>query len=99
MYVVGSDRISIADGRVVPAGDRHAIDEDGRVACRDRGASYTFPALTWSAEESDRCPECTRVVLEQHAPSAMDSYPSAEAADLYPMADPAYLLIPDSLGF
>jgi hypothetical protein len=92
MYVVGTDRIRITDGRVEPADDRHAVDADGQVSCRDRGASYTFPALSWSVDDAtdDRCPACVQVVLARQEPSAAESYPTDDAADV---------LVPDSLGF
>jgi hypothetical protein len=91
MYV-GADRIRITDGRVEPAGDRHAVDEDGQVGCRDRGAPYTFPAMSWSVDDTvdECCQDCVRVVLARQMPSSAETYPTDDAADM---------LVPESMGF
>jgi hypothetical protein len=80
MYVIGSDRISVTDGRVEPAGARHAVDADGMAACRDRGPVYLFPALRWSSQDEagDVCEDCTDAVAALRMTATVAAYPGVD---------------------
>ncbi|MDQ1697810.1 MAG: hypothetical protein QOJ03_3163 [Frankiaceae bacterium] len=82
MYVIGSDRIRVTDGRVEPAGDRHAVDADGLAVCRDRGPVYLFPALGWSSQDTAGavCAVCTGAVAALRTPATAAAYPSVDLA-------------------
>ena len=80
MHVVGSDRIIVVEGRVQPAGTRHAVDLDGRAVCRPRGLAYIFPAIGWDGDDtSAACGSCAETLDEQLAVSTFEAYPARPA--------------------
>ena len=84
MHIVGTDEISVAGGRTVPAGRRHAVDDHGRVLCRTARARFSWPGLAWSgaADADEACPLCVQAHRsQQHQPApSHEAYPLAYAA-------------------
>jgi hypothetical protein len=79
MDIVGTDEITVRDGRTAPAGHRHAIGRDGRALCRAARARFTWPGVTWSDAAEQACPLCVQVRRAQQvftAP-AHEAYPQA----------------------
>jgi hypothetical protein len=88
MYVVGTDRVVLVDGQVLPNRERHAVDVDGVAVCQDRPVRYTFPGLRWSAvgAGADDCSDCA-TLLDAPDHTALASDAAAGAApmpDAYP---------------
>lgn len=85
MHIVGTDQITVRDGHTAPAGQRHAIDVNGRVLCRSARARFTWPAVSWSDTEEQACPLCVQVRRTQQVFTA----PAHEAYPQAPVYSPA----------
>src|SRR3954469_555553 len=77
MLIVGTDPLRGGGGTAAPDGARHAVDPSGRVLCRSSRARFTWPSLTWEAQqgEQDTCSLCVQVRNAQEALSQVPAYP------------------------
>jgi len=69
MLIVGTDRMTVAGIAGVPEGPRHAVDDEGRVLCRNTRPRFTWPALGWDTHrgEETACGLCSQVRTAQEA--------------------------------
>src|SRR3954467_8621032 len=82
MLIVGTDRMRVVGGTAAPDGARHAVDPSGRVLCRSSRARYTWPSLTWEAQQGEQttCSLCVQVRNAQEALSQVPAYPIGPTA-------------------
>jgi hypothetical protein len=103
MLIIGTDRIHVRDQHVCPAGDRHAVDADGRALCHEGRPRFVFPALTWEPDVTTKpCPSCLAAAGARAATPWQAAYPMAERAarpTLDGTAYPAYPAYPDGTGY
>ena len=78
MLIVGTDAMTVVGTAAVPHGTRHAVDQDGRVLCRNSRPRYVWPALSWDdrGSEDGTCRLCGRVRSARESLSHVASYPN-----------------------
>jgi hypothetical protein len=92
--IIGSDSMTVAGGAASPAGRLHAASYDTLTLCGSGRARFTWPALSWSPDGEDTCPECVAVFeapAAQVAAPALAEAPAAQAEAPAPAEAPAAL--------
>jgi sugar (pentulose or hexulose) kinase len=76
MLIVGTDRMTVAGTSGAPEGPRHAVDQQGRVLCRNTRPRFAWPALAWEDHRGEAaCQPCAQVRSAQEAMSQLPAYP------------------------